>query len=362
MRKHLGVGALLALAAILWAACDGEQFLAVDDLYHKACDSQAVCDNGDSPLGLECIRSTCECPEEGHVLCCAEKEYPCKRHCRPAAECAVPPQGVECQTAADCISISKPQPDTRCATAACVNNKCELQIRKTPPTQRTGDCIVLTCDADGKSHEGEASQDVYDDNNQCTHDRCDGTTAVNEPLEAGKAPDGSGYCDGEGNLVECIADENCADPVIGCSPRGRCVSTSCKNGGKDTLLGETAIDCGGICDPCEAGQGCNSPDDCKDGICASTGRCALPECDDKIQNGAETAPGCGGPACPRCASGAKCRIPDDCESGVCSAGVCLYPSCKDGVMNDGETDVDYGGHCASQSNSTEPSETTPRNE
>lgn len=352
MLKRSGVGGLLALTAVLGIACDGERFLAVEGPYRKACDSQADCGNGEHPLGLECIRNVCDCPREGDVLCCARDEAPCERHCRPASECAAPAPGVECQTAADCMG--RLQPDTRCATVECSDQKCKLKIRRTPPTQRIGDCTVITCDADGKAHEDEDPSDVYDDANQCTRDRCDGMNPVNEPLEAGTAPDGSGYCDGKGHRVECLVDEHCADPAIGCSPRGRCVSTSCKNGVKDTLLGETAIDCGGLCDPCAAGQACNIPSDCKDGLCASNGKCALPKCDDGIQNGAETSRDCGGPACNACSAPAACRIGDDCDSGVCLGGQCQPPTCSDGVMNDAETAVDYGAKCPKDQNSTEP--------
>jgi hypothetical protein len=48
------------------------------------------------------------------------------------------------------------------------------------------------------------------------------------------------------------------------------------------------------------------------------------------------------PPQPKCTKGAQC------DSGVCNeaAGVCVAPSCTDGVRNAAETDIDCGGECA----------------
>ncbi|HEV7732449.1 MAG TPA: hypothetical protein VGR62_09830 [Candidatus Binatia bacterium] len=153
-------------------------------------------------------------------------------------------------------------------------------------------------------------------------------------------------------------------------PSGVCIASVCQvptcfdgveNGS------ETGLDCGGgSCPGCAVGQGCFLGTDCalggcSGGICQPTctigaecpsgvctgGYCRVPNCADGVQNGAETALDCGGPApnCVRCANGLTCGGPSDCASGICTAGVCQPPSCTDGARNGTETDVDCGGGC-----------------
>lgn len=84
-------------------------------------------------------------------------------------------------------------------------------------------------------------------------------------------------------------------------------------------------------------------------------QCFAPACDDGIQNGNENlGVDLGGecpPSCsPECADGSLCFAGSQCQSGVCSraapdAGVCLAPTCDDGVRNGGEPAVDTGGPC-----------------
>jgi hypothetical protein len=114
---------------------------------------------------------------------------------------------------------------------------------------------------------------------------------------------------------------------------------------------ETALDCGGSCSACADGSSCNSDDDCQSGRC-TTGRCAAPSCDDGVRNGDEPSVDCGG-SCPSCPNGRACGEPGDCQSAVCSpqgcaggiAQCCQEPSCNDGVANANESDVDCGGRC-----------------
>lgn len=79
------------------------------------------------------------------------------------------------------------------------------------------------------------------------------------------------------------------------------VESHCINGVKDG--GETAIDCGGNCEPCNF-------DECTidSGICARDNVCC---------------------------------------NGWCKDGICRSPSCYDGVKNQGEVKVDCGGPCVS---------------
>ncbi len=65
---------------------------------------------------------------------------------------------------------------------------------------------------------------------------------------------------------------------------------SCENEMLDP--NETAIDCGGDCDPCEDGETCLVPADCLSGVCDGT--CQAPACDDEVLNGDELQQDCGG--------------------------------------------------------------------
>jgi hypothetical protein len=66
-------------------------------------------------------------------------------------------------------------------------------------------------------------------------------------------------------------------------------------------------------------------------------------CKDGMRDGKETDVDCGGGACPACANGKGCIAGSDCMSKVCTGGACIAPSCGDHVKNGNETDVDCGG-------------------
>src|SRR5207253_2250042 len=68
-------------------------------------------------------------------------------------------------------------------------------------------------------------------------------------------------------------------------------------------------------------------------------------CRDRIRDGGETDVDCGGP-CQPCQASAACAGGGDCQSGACDAGHCRAPSCSDGVRDGVETDVDCGDNCA----------------
>jgi hypothetical protein len=52
-------------------------------------------------------------------------------------------------------------------------------------------------------------------------------------------------------------------------------------------------------------------------------------CRDGIRNGAETDVDCGGGACSRCLNGKTCNIANDCASGTCTDGQCVTCTLKD---------------------------------
>ena len=59
-----------------------------------------------------------------------------------------------------------------------------------------------------------------------------------------------------------------------------------------------------------------------DALAYAPGMCALPACDDKVQNGMESDVDCGGGYCPGCAAGANCTLNVDCKSNVCTNNKC----------------------------------------
>ena len=93
--------------------------------------------------------------------------------------------------------------------------------------------------------------------------------------------------------------------------------------------------------------GCNAQPPTPGGTDGGTdGGSAAPPgtCHDGVQDGHETAVDCGG-GCDGCPAGDACGAGTDCHSGVCEDGTCQAPSCSDGVRNGDETAVDCGGSC-----------------
>lgn len=117
-------------------------------------------------------------------------------------------------------------------------------------------------------------------------------------------------------------------------------SQLCSNGERDG--GETDVDCGGVCQPCDNGSDCEVNDDCKSGTCYEQ-TCQLETCVDGEKSPGETGMDCGGDDCPKCAPGGGCEGDSDCTSGICTDDVCVEPSCGDKKRNGNETDVDCGG-------------------
>jgi len=151
------------------------------------------------------------------------------------------------------------------------------------------------------------------------------------------AIDCGGSCDPCADGENCTAADDCQSNVC---ERGRCLVPSCtdevRNGD------ETGVDCGGDCDLCGGGQPCTSNDECLSGACRS-GMCTMSSCEDGRLNGDETDIDCGGDTCPACDGGLDCVDRDDCVSLICASGTCTMPACNDRVQNQDETSVDCGG-------------------
>ncbi|NRA33237.1 MAG: hypothetical protein HRU17_07840 [Polyangiaceae bacterium] len=108
---------------------------------------------------------------------------------------------------------------------------------------------------------------------------------------------------------------------------------------------ETDIDCGGgTCNTCALGDSCTDNGDCANDSCLS-GVCQPVTCTNGDQDPGETATDCGGGDCPGCPAGDNCIGGRDCLSDVCEGNQCQQPACDDGVMNGSEIDIDCGASC-----------------
>jgi hypothetical protein len=80
-----------------------------------------------------------------------------------------------------------------------------------------------------------------------------------------------GVCDGSGECIECVVDDDCGKD-------GECAGRSChfcKNDDQDGL--ETDVDCGGpVCPPCGKHETCLTDSDCKSSVCKG-GTCEKPD-------------------------------------------------------------------------------------
>ncbi|MBN1645947.1 hypothetical protein JW868_02820, partial [Candidatus Woesearchaeota archaeon] len=110
--------------------------------------------------------------------------------------------------------------------------------------------------------------------------------------------------------------------------------------------GESDIDCGDGCLPCDAGLDCDFDSDCLSNSCIN-GTCELASCSDGVKNGEEAGIDCGVACSVGCDIGNTCLQDADCFSRWCdrTSLTCANPSCEDSIKNGFETDVDCGGIC-----------------
>jgi hypothetical protein len=246
---------------------------------------------------------------------------------------------------ADDLSKCAGPPDMRCGVATCTRGVCGVEIVPGPlASQRAGDCKISVCTAEGLVVEEEDRSDFYDDGLECTFDYCEDGNVTNAVMFGVTCPEtGEGYCLA-GVCVQCITHTHCS-PTKYCI-QNLCVPKTCAD--NDPNPGETDIDCGGDCMPCNLGKACMVGADCKSRVCTGN-KCVLPTCDDGVKNNGETSVDCGA-SCPEkpCVDGKGCATGADCQSNVCWAGKCLAPTCTDGVQNGDEAGVDCGGSSCSE--------------
>lgn len=224
----------------------------------------------------------------------------------------------------------------------------------------------------GSGGGGCIPENCADPGNDCLQKACDGDMCgTPTPLASGQACNSApgeggggtmaGVCDGAGQCVECVGNEQCTAPDTCDLDTNECVPPHCMNGTEDA--DETDIDCGGAdCGPCMNTQGCMVPGDCTSGYCnamvctactgTGAGQCAGTEycdngvCTDKVANGT------------------SCSDDAACTSGNCvttSAGdLCCDTACTGGCQACALADTgSANGTCANVTAGMDPKNFCP---
>lgn len=198
----------------------------------------------------------------------------------------------------------------------------------TPSNDPTDESSSTVSPGDG-GNDGDATSEGGADN-PCENDVQDqGETALNC----------GGVCQPCGVGLSCEEKTDCITEL--CVDRV-CLAMGCTNGTMDG--NESDEDCGMGCVPCDDGKTCNTDADCKSKVCGSDKQCAVPTCEDERINGTESGVDCG-PGCDPCENGQTCSADEHCESGACVSMTCADPGCTDDDQNGSETDKDCGGNC-----------------
>jgi hypothetical protein len=179
---------------------------------------------------------------------------------------------------------------------------------------RTQQCLAATCH-DGYQNGTETAR-TGDCGGSCSTACVDGdlcNTLADCRPNPGSAP----------AAALAINNPVCSATVAGAAAYCRQPNGLCTNKKFEPLLGESDLDCGGACKPCNAGLHCNVDADCASKVC-SVGVCEASSCQDGIRNGSETGIDCGG-SCAPCGGGLACKVGADCASGTCTGGFCTGP-------------------------------------
>lgn len=355
----------------------------------KVCKTAVDCASEICSTSLKCVASLCENGALDRILPDLVK-YPKAQyfHNTPGYESSVD-CGTTCAPCADgkaCFTADNPLyiGDSGCAGGYC---------KPDSAGSATGKCATFSC-KDGVKNGNEYDVDCGGTSTcpACGLDKaCSSTSACLAGLICYSADGYNKKCkaSGSGNGVKDLSetDIDCGGDVsynparcpVGkacqvasdceaglCSVTGKvgvCIASSCPNGAQDGNEGD--VDCG-VADvklsptcsaKCADGKKCSKDSHCSSGYCSVNGLCAANHCVDGKKDAGESFVDCGGPDCAACnlATGAACVKNEDCVSSVCeqvSSGSPMLcgASCKDGVQNGLESDVDCGtadcGKCA----------------
>jgi hypothetical protein len=306
-------------------------------------------DNGDLPVdGLDCTKDLCNAgvpsnpPEPSGTDCAAGM-------CNGSGMC------VGCTLPSQCGA------DSYCRIYTCDASVCGVMntASGTPlpaGDQIAGDCRELQCNGSGGVMEVIKNGDIPpDDGMECTSEACNMGVPVHppRPIDTPCTEGGGAFCDGAGACVECNNASQCTG--AGVCQTNACVSKMCVVNNEPT-----GTPCsGGFCNPSQACVECTSDTHCgADEFCDTTiwtctckpkdcgdlgATCGVHldgcggtiDCDNGIDDPAETDIDCGGPvaSCPRrcsagdmCITGSDCVAPLPCSGGLCG-GCTGFPDC-----------------------------------
>ncbi len=245
-----------------------------------------------------------------------------------------------CEAATEC-------PKSPCELATCTDGVCGTEPKPDGTAvdiQTGGDCKLEVCDGAGALRFEVDSTDVpTNDLDSCEVGTCEGELPGIAPAEFGSECNGDGFCNANGDCVQCIENAMCESMVCN-QDNGECAPVHC---GSSVLDGnETDVDCGGSCARCADGLKCNEGNDCQSDVCEG-GECQVPTCKDGERNGTETDEDCGGD-CPACALGNNCMVGADCSSTICKQGVCgqvndCDPTSSVDLTGQAEVAIAFGG-------------------
>lgn len=329
--KTLSTLFLVLVAIVLFLAC-GDPIYEIGGRCVNTCIPYGI---NAQPAGSICVDHQCQCPSGTSPCCGVGNPGRCQvEACAPEDQCPNEHVGlvVACIEDAPCPKPVSPL----CGRGVCIDKACEFELTPELLPQRYGDCKSLSCHSSGAIIELDDSSDYFDDARPCTVDFCkDGP--VNLPLSDGSpcSDPAPGYCY-QGQCVQCVDIMTSAACPMGevCDDFWCELPGPCSGGA-----------CGGPCAPCDAGLSCANHSDCLSNSCVGA-VCLAPSCKDGRLNGGESDLDCGGPACEPCLDGKVCHAHADCISQVCVKGTCRVPTCTDGVQNGTEEGNDCGSTCA----------------
>lgn len=294
------------------------------------CGSGKICGaTVDCDSGLTCSRGTCQLGCTNGFKDTNETDVDCGGVCSTA--CAV---GKSCLIINDCVMGSA------CINQTCASGSCSNALKD---GLETG----VDCGNDagcGPCDRGQGCMTGADcfANSICAANTCVAMTCTNG-VKDGNETDvdcGGPDCARCQSGQACMARTDCVN-VNRCES-GICSPAACNNFRKDA--NETDVDCGDAagCGPCENKKGCATGADCRAGSICSSGLCVLPTCTNGVKDGGESSIDCGGSDCSPCQIGQYCTNHGDCFQ-QCTNNACAVVECSNGQKDLNESDVDCGG-------------------